>query len=154
MFFIRVSLQGQKAQLLFQRLLALCGLGCLQMIDATLRRERLEPQPFGKADSQPERSSQSLLTSSGPHLRGLTPLQWHAKAKAWKLRNQGCNSCYANALTLCLLWLEGYSNIGILQGPVGNSLRSLMQGGTPTDLWSIMSWVSATRGWDPTPATT
>ena len=57
----------------------------------------------GKADSQPERSSQSLLTSSSPHLRGLTPLQWHAKAKAWKLRNQGCNSCYANALTLCLL---------------------------------------------------
>ena len=101
----------------------------------------------GKADSQPERSSQSLLTSSSPHLRGLTPLQWHAKAKAWKLRNQGCNSCYANALTLCLLWLEGYSNIGILQGPVGNSLRSLMQAGTPTDLWSIMSWVSATRGW-------
>ncbi|OLQ08444.1 hypothetical protein AK812_SmicGene8048 [Symbiodinium microadriaticum] len=29
MFFIRVSLQVQKAQLLFQRLLALCGLGCL-----------------------------------------------------------------------------------------------------------------------------
>ncbi|CAE7938581.1 unnamed protein product, partial [Symbiodinium necroappetens] len=48
MFFIRVSLQGQKAQLLFQRLLALCGLGCLQMIDATLRRERLEPQPLAK----------------------------------------------------------------------------------------------------------
>ena len=101
----------------------------------------------GKADSQPERSSQSLLTSSSPHLRGLTPLQWHAKAKAWKLRNQGCNSCYANALTLCLLWLEGYSNTSILQGPVGNSLRSLMQAGTPTDLWSIMFWVSATRGW-------
>ena len=101
----------------------------------------------GKADSQPERSSQSLLTSSGPHLRNLTPLQWHAKVKAWKLRNQGCNSCYANALTLCLLWLEGYTNTGILQGPMGNSLRSLMQAGTPTDLWSIMSWVSATRGW-------
>ena len=100
----------------------------------------------GKADSQPERSSHSLLTSSGPHLRGLTPLQWHARAKAWKLHNQGCNSCYANALTLCLLWLEGYSNISILQGPVGNSLRSLMQAGTPTDLWSIMSWVQPQGG--------
>ena len=101
----------------------------------------------GKAASQPERSSQSLLTSSSPHLRGLTPLQWHAKARAWKLHNRSCNSCYANALTLCLLWLEGYSSTGILQGPVGNSLRSLMQAGTPTDLWSVMSWVSATRGW-------
>ena len=32
MFFIRVSLQEQKAQLLFQRLLALCGLGCLTFL--------------------------------------------------------------------------------------------------------------------------
>ena len=86
----------------------------------------------GQAASQPERSSQSLLTSSSPHLRGLAPSQWHAKAKACKLRDQGCNS---------------YSNTSILQGPAGNSLRSLMQAGTPTDLWSIMSWVSATRGW-------
>ena len=47
-FFIKVSLQGAKAQDLFQRLLLLCGLGCLQMIDMTLRRERLEPQKLSR----------------------------------------------------------------------------------------------------------
>eukprot|EP00439_Symbiodinium_sp_Y106_P008869 s6634_g1.t1 len=47
-FFIKVSLQGAKAQDLFQRLLHLCGLGCLQMIDMTLRRERLEPQKLSR----------------------------------------------------------------------------------------------------------
>ena len=99
----------------------------------------------GKAASQPERSSQSLLTSSSPHLKGLTSLQWHAKTRAWKLHNQDCNSCCANALTLCLLWLEGYSSTSILQGPVGNSLRLLMQAGTPTDLWSVMCLGSQPR---------
>ncbi|CAE7823451.1 unnamed protein product, partial [Symbiodinium necroappetens] len=65
MFFIRVSLQGQKAQLLFQRLLALCGLGCLQMIDATLRRERLEPQPLAKQlrNLSDRRNRQGMETS-------------------------------------------------------------------------------------------
>eukprot|EP00439_Symbiodinium_sp_Y106_P076237 s1641_g15.t1 len=51
-FFIKVSLQGANAQNLFQRLLHLCGLGCLQMVDMTLRRERLEPQKLSKQVQQ------------------------------------------------------------------------------------------------------
>ena len=46
------SLQGANAQNLFQRLLLLCGLGCLQMVDMTLRRERLEPQKLSKQVQQ------------------------------------------------------------------------------------------------------
>ena len=69
------------------------------------------------------------------------------KIRAWKLLNQGCNSCYANSLLLSLLWSETYLGCSILEGPLGSSLRALAQAGRAVDVWSIMPWINATRNW-------
>ena len=67
--------------------------------------------------------------------------------RAWKLLNQGRNSCYANSLLLSLLWSETYLGCSILEGPLGSSLRTLAQAGRAVDVWSIMPWINATRNW-------
>ena len=70
------------------------------------------------------------------------------KIRAWKLLNQGRNSCYANSLLLSLLWSETYLGCSILEGPLGSSLRTLAQAGRAVDVWSIMPWINATRNWN------
>ena len=45
------------------------------------------------------------------------------KIRAWKLLNQGRNSCYANSLMLSLMWSETYLGHLLLEGPLGLSLR-------------------------------
>ena len=69
------------------------------------------------------------------------------KIRAWKLLNQGRNSCYANSLLLCLLWSETYLDCSIVEGPLGSSLRALVQAGRAVDVWTIMPWINATRHW-------
>ncbi|CAE7837065.1 unnamed protein product [Symbiodinium sp. CCMP2592] len=139
-FLLQISLQGQTAHQLFQALQDLCGAGCLQLIGMTMRRERLDLTGQGVGGS-------SSSADSGGRYTQFEADATRSKIRAWKLLNQGRNSCYANTLLSSLVWSETFLGCQLFEGPLGSSLRSLVQAGRTVDIWSVLPWINATRSW-------